>query len=234
MGKSSSLAIAAASPRKLGYRFPAEWEPHAATWLSWPHNTNTWPDGLEPVKRDYARMAVAIARDEPVHLNVNDDAMEEEARYWLNQAGGCDRIQFHCIRTNDAWCRDHGAIVLLRADPASCYPPRIAVDWEYNAWGGKYPPYDDDNAVPSAMARALDIPCVPGGMVLEGGSIETNGQGVLLTTERCLLDPNRNPQLNREHIEMRLGATSITSRDLWERREFWRRAKMTRHLPISN
>jgi agmatine deiminase len=195
----------------MTYRMPAEWEPHQATWLSWPHNTETWPVRLEPTQRAYARMVAALARSETVHINVNDAAMEAHARAVLAEAGAHGDIRFHHIPTNDAWCRDHGAIFTRGADV-----PRLrALNWGYNAWGGKYPPYDLDDAVPPQMARALGVPCVAGGMILEGGSIEVNGDGLLLTSEACLLNPNRNPHLSRAEIEQRLCAMLGVQRVLW-------------------
>ncbi len=188
------------------YRMPAEWEPHRATWLSWPHNPDTWPGKMEAILPVYARMVAALARSEPVHINVNDATMEATARRHLREAGARGNIRFHHIPTNDAWCRDHGAIFVHASDPATpTAPPTLAaINWEYNAWGGKYPPYDRDNQVATQMAQALGIATIEGGMVLEGGSIDVNGQGVLLTTESCLLNPNRNPHLSHDDIAQRL------------------------------
>jgi agmatine deiminase len=201
------------SPNLPGYRMPAEWEPHQATWLSWPHNEDTWYDGTLPqAQATFAQMVAVLARSEPVHINVNDAAMEEQARVLLRAAGAVGDISFHHFPTNDAWCRDHGAMVVH--GPAGG-PPLVALNWEYNAWGGKYPPYDDDNRMPPQMAAALGVPCVEGGMVLEGGAIEVNGAGLLLTTEACLLHPNRNPHLSRAEIEQRLCAMLGVEKVLW-------------------
>jgi agmatine deiminase len=194
---------------------PAEWEPHQATWLSWPHDAAMWPVPLERVQRAYARMVAALARSETVRLNVNDAAMEAHARAVLAEMGAAGDIRFHHIPTNDAWCRDHGAIFTTCADAPPGVPRLLALNWEYNAWGGKYPPYDLDNAVPPQMARALGVPCVAGGMILEGGSIDVNGAGLLLTSEACLLNPNRNPHLSRAEIEQRLCAMLGVARVLW-------------------
>ncbi len=188
------------APAALGYRMPAEWEPHQATWLSWPHKEASWPGKFPVILPVYARMVAALAQSETIHINVNDDAMEEQARRLLRAAGAEGDIRFHPIATNDAWCRDHGAIFVVRDGPA----PLAATDWGYNAWGEKYPPYDLDNQVPQHMAETLGVPRFDGGMILEGGSIDVNGAGLLLTTEACLLNPNRNPQLSREQIEQRL------------------------------
>ncbi|MCA9041999.1 MAG: agmatine deiminase family protein, partial [Planctomycetaceae bacterium] len=104
------------SPRELGYRMPAEWEPHAATWLSWPHNENSWPGKLELIQPVYAQLVAALAESEPVHINVNDLEMEQRARRHLQQAGATGEIEFHHFHTNDAWCRDHGAIFVVNED----------------------------------------------------------------------------------------------------------------------
>ena len=117
--------------------------------------------------------------------------------------------------TNDAWCRDHGAIILTHRDGRGAKAPRLAIDWDYNAWGNKYPPHDLDNLIPSRMADTLGIPCRKGGMILEGGSIDSNGGGVLLTTEGCLLNPNRNPDLSRDQIETRLLEMLGVEKVLW-------------------
>lgn len=196
------------TPKQLGYRMPAEWEPHQATWLSWPHNPETWPGKLPLILPVYARMVATLARSETVHINVNDAAMEEQARALLREAGAWGDIRFHHFPTNDAWCRDHGAMFVRRTtddrSEASDQAGIAAVDWDYNAWGGKYPPFDLDNQIAARMANALGVPRFVGGMVLEGGAIDVNGAGLLLTSEACLLNPNRNPQLSRAQIEQRL------------------------------
>lgn len=207
---------------------PAEWEPHAATWLSWPHNQETWPDNLPQVQHAYAHMVAALARSEPVHINVNDAAMETQARACLREVGAAGTIRFHHIPTNDAWCRDHGAIFVVSTAHENPHTTpdatdtshnaamtMAAINWGYNAWGGKYPPFDLDNQVPLHMAEALEIEVLDGGMILEGGSIDVNGEGLLLTTESCLLNPNRNPHLGREEIEQRLCALLGVQQILW-------------------
>lgn len=199
----------------LGYRMPAEWEPHEATWVSWPHNAESWPgEGcLERAEAVFAKAFAILSRSETVHVNVNDAAMESRAKRLLDEHGPLGDIRFHHFPTNDAWCRDHGAMFVVRDEPSDGLPPRIALDWQYNAWGGKYPPWDFDNEIPPRMAEHLGVPRVSNDMVLEGGSIDVNGAGLLLTTESCLLNPNRNPKLDRDEIERRLrdhlGVTTI-------------------------
>jgi agmatine deiminase len=179
---------------------PAEWAPHRATWLSWPHKEASWPGKIDRVWPIYAQAVAALARSETVHINVADAAMEAQARAFLAEAGATGDIRFHHFPTNDAWCRDHGAIFVLREEDRAL----AATDWGYNAWGDKYPPYDLDNQIPARMAEYLGVPRFEGGMILEGGSIDVNGAGLLLTSEACLLNPNRNPDLSKAQIEQRL------------------------------
>ncbi|MBA3963372.1 MAG: agmatine deiminase family protein [Chthoniobacterales bacterium] len=187
-------------PAQLGYRMPAEWESHAATWLSWPRREGiSFPDSYARVLPTLRTMVAALLESEAVEINVSNGAHEAEARAALEGLPN-ERLTFHEIPTNEPWCRDHGPIFLTRSEE-----PRLAiVDWDYNAWGGKYPPCDLDDVVPTRIAAELEVPVFYPRMILEGGSIEVNGAGALLTTEGCLLNPNRNPQLTREQIEQRL------------------------------
>jgi agmatine deiminase len=179
---------------------PAEWEPHAATWLSWPRREGiSFPGAFDRVLPTLRRMVETLLTSEPVCLNVGSAAHEAEARAVLDGLA-LDQLTFHRIPTNEPWCRDHGPIFLTRADD-----PRLAiVDWDYNAWGGKYPPCDLDEVVPTRVGEILKVPVFYPRMILEGGSIEVNGKGALLTSEACLLNPNRNPTLGRAEIEQRL------------------------------
>jgi agmatine deiminase len=191
---------------------PAEWEPHEATWLSWPHKLESWPGAFEEIPGIFVEMVRFLAESERIRINVADDAMAAEVRGLLKK-GGVDLtpISFHFNPTNDAWCRDHGPIYVVRDQHGR--RERAITDWKYNAWGGKYPPYDLDDAIPVRIAAEFNELRFDGGMVLEGGSIDVNGTGSLLTSEACLLNPNRNPDLNREQIEQRLrdylGVTNI-------------------------
>ncbi len=202
---------AASWPSARGYRMPAEWEPHEATWLSWPHNRDSWPGVFAGVEPAMAEFVGTLAECEPVWINVRDAAHERHVRALLAAAAPPERLRFYRVPTNDAWARDHGAIFVTRASAAA---PRLAVDFDYNAWGGKYPPFDLDRRVGRQMADALGVPRFEQpDFVLEGGSIEVNGQGALLTTEQCLLNPNRNPTFDRTGIERilrdALGVTEI-------------------------
>ncbi len=205
----SKMALLEQPPASLGYRMPAEWKPHAATWLSWPRREGiSFPGAFDRVLPTLRRMVEALLASEPVCINVGNGAHEAEARAAL-EGLPLDRLTFHHIPTNEPWCRDHGPIFLTREND-----PRLAiVDWDYNAWGGKYPPCDLDEVVPTRIGEILDVPVFYPRMILEGGSIEVNGAGTVLTSESCLLNPNRNPALGRAEIEQRLrdylGVTEI-------------------------
>ena len=188
------------TPAALGYRMPAEWEPHDATWLSWPRReTISFPDSFDRVMPVFRAMVAALIESEQVCINVSNGAHEAEAMEVLNGLEH-SRISFYRVPTNEPWCRDHGPIFLTRENE-----PRLAVvDWDYNAWGGKYPPCDLDDVVPTRIAQALGLSVFYPHMILEGGSIDVNGAGALLTSESCLLNKNRNPSLSGPEIETRL------------------------------
>jgi len=200
-------------PSARGYRLPAEWSPHEATWLSWPHNRDSWPGVFEGVEPAMAEFVGALASCEPVYINVKDADHEAHVRALLDRVAPPERLRFHRFPTNDAWARDHGAIFVTRSTAEA---PRLAVDFDYNAWGGKYPPYDLDRQIGRQMAEALGVPrFAQPGVVLEGGSIDVNGAGALLTTEQCLLNPNRNPGLGRDEIERLLKGAFGVEEILW-------------------
>jgi agmatine deiminase len=200
-------------PKALGYRLPAEWAPHEATWISWPHNRDSWPGvfaGVEPATVEFVR---ALASCEPVYINVLDAEHERHVRHLLAAAAPPERLRFFRFPTNDAWARDHGAIFVTRAGKNE---PRLAVDFDYNAWGGKYPPFDLDREIGRQMADALGVPrFAQPGVVLEGGSIEPNGAGALMTTEQCLLNPNRTPLLGIADIERLLRNALGVTQVIW-------------------
>ncbi|MEX2259323.1 MAG: agmatine deiminase family protein, partial [Woeseia sp.] len=202
MSKNSVTFREGESPATRGYSMPAEWERHQATWLSWPHKRDSWPGKFEPVEPVMARAVAALSESEVVRINVLDEAHETHVRGLLEGHARAGNIRFHRFPTNDAWCRDHGAIFV--SAPERDENPLLALNFGFNSWGGKYPPFDLDNAIPPQMAQALDVPCHAVGMILEGGSIDVNGAGALLTTEQCLLHPNRNPAMDRRGIEQAL------------------------------
>src|SRR5438132_3015388 len=195
------MAAPTQTPAELGYRMPAEWEPQAATWLSWPRREGiSFPDSFDRVLPALREMVAALVESEPVCINVINGAHEAEARAVLDALPQQECITYYEIPTNEPWCRDHGPIFLTRKTD-----PKLAiVDWDYNAWGNKYPPFDLDEVVPTRIAEILKLPVFYPRMILEGGSIDVNGSGALLTTESCLLKNNRNPNLSRDVIEQRL------------------------------
>jgi agmatine deiminase len=193
---------------------PAEWAPHRGTWLSWPHKEASWPGKFGSVPGVFAALVRTLADREEVHINVAGPGMEASVRSLLTDAGAdTGNVFFHANPTNDAWCRDHGPIFLERTGTGG--REQAIVDWGYNAWGGKYPPYDLDDVVPSRIAEELRLPVFHPGIVMEGGSIDVNGRGALLTTEACLLNPNRNPELDRAGIERYLRDYLGVSKILW-------------------
>lgn len=189
------------SPAKLGYRMPAEWAPHLGTWFSWPRPEGiSFPGKYETVPPVYAALIRELAAVEEVHINVWHGEMEAWVRGLLAEnATPLDNVHFHHFPAHEPWCRDHGPTFLVRE--VGGIHERAVVDWDYNAWGGKYPPYDLDDAVPRHVAKFRGLPLFSPGIVMEGGSIEVNGAGTVLTTEACLLNPNRNPHLNKTQIE---------------------------------
>jgi agmatine deiminase len=210
--------MTAQTPAALGYCMPAEWEPHTATWLSWPRREGiSFPDSFDRVLPALRAMVEALVESEQVCINVCNGAHEAAAREVLHGLP-MERISFYRVPTNEPWCRDHGPIFLTRDEGWSRLAPEprhtvrregasaplAVVDWDYNAWGNKYPPFDLDEVVPTRLAQVLNVPVFYPRMILEGGAIDVNGAGALLTTESCLLNPNRNPSLRREEIEQRL------------------------------
>jgi agmatine deiminase len=201
------------TPKSLGYSMPAEWAPHRATWLSWPHNSETWPTYLEKVREIWVQMISALAPHEQVCLLVNDSATKSEVHTRLVQArADLAHVTLLEIPTIDVWMRDYGPTFVTRAGRDN---PRAANDWIFNGWGGKYRSYESDERVAKEVTALLEMPVFNHPVVLEGGSIEVNGAGTCLTTEQCLLNPNRNPHLNRDDIENFLRETLGVSHVIW-------------------
>ena len=200
----SKLKILDKTPAALGYTFPPEWHPHAATWFSWPRPEGiSFPDKYHTIPENLARIIREIAPRERVEINVPNGNWEYIVRQQLTDHGcPTDNVYFHHIRTNESWCRDHGpAFVLKRTKNAA---RAAVVDWGFNAWGGKYPPYDDDDAVPMRIAEKLKLPIFYPLVVMEGGAVDFNGAGTVMTTTSCLLNKNRNPHLSKPQIEQYL------------------------------
>jgi agmatine deiminase len=182
------------------YRLPAEWVPHRATWLSYPHASDTWPGGIGNIMAPYNEFVRIVSTGEAVHIHVQDAVSSRQVGAALAAAGAVmANIVLHEVPTNDAWCRDHGPCFVFADGTAQ----KVIINWGFNSWGGKYP-FALDAMVPSRVAGLLGIPVVEPGLIMEGGSIEVNGAGSLLTTESCLLNPNRNPLCAREDIEVAL------------------------------
>lgn len=188
---------ARATPAQLGFSMPPEWQPHEATWISWPFDDELWEGWLEEVRQDMAGLVSTIARFEPVWLNVTGEESETDARRRLLAAGtDLSRVSFHRVPLNDAWLRDNGPLFVRDGDG------KVAMtDWIFNAWGEKYEPWDADDAAPAKVARTLGMKRFEVPVVMEGGALELNGKGVCLTTRSCLLSQHRNPEMTQDEYE---------------------------------
>jgi agmatine deiminase len=195
------------------YFMPPEWAKQKRVWLSWPQNEETWlPEFLSKCEKEYRVFAKELSEVVNTNILVLDAEHQQHVKLHLQEAGAnFSNIVFHQIPTNDAWMRDHGPDFVWNVKN-KC---KNLLDWQYNSWGGKYPPFDDDNDVPFTIAENLNIPSISLDMVLEGGSFEVNGLGDLLTTKSCLLNENRNPELSQEDIEENLKHYFGVSNILW-------------------
>ena len=202
-------------PADLGFRMPAEWEPHSATWLTWPHNPETWPgQDLAEIENVYIRMIQALLPGETIHLLVNRKADSQLIKKLLKKHSiSYENLMIHAIPTNDTWIRDYGPNFLIR-DPSTGKREVSANLWKFDSWGGKYQ-WDLDDRAGSAIMDGLGGTGFEPGIVLEGGAIEVNGRGLCLTTEQCLLNPNRNGGLDRETMESYLKRYLGVSHILW-------------------
>jgi agmatine deiminase len=189
------------TPAQHGFTFPAEWTRHAATWIGWPRPEGiSFPGRYQECIDNVVEVIRVITEFEPVHLNVPNIDYEEIVRARLAyRRVPTRRVRFHHIRTNECWTRDHGPAFVVRKRRGRT--EAAIVDWGYNAWGGKYPPYDADDAVPTRVADALKLPAFYPGIVMEGGAVDFNGAGTVLTTTSCLLNKNRNPHLGKSEVE---------------------------------
>jgi agmatine deiminase len=209
----NSPAVDNETPRSQGYAMPAEWEPHRATWLSWPHNRETWPTQLAAVQAMWVQMIRELALHEQVKVLVNDSRAENEVAARLRAAGAAlQNVSFPHITTVDVWMRDYGPTFVTRNakdQPLACN------DWVFNGWGGKYKTYEQDDGVAKEMAARLNVPVFAHAVVLEGGSIDVNGAGICLTTTQCLLNQNRNSHMSQEEIERFLEETLGVNQIIW-------------------
>jgi len=189
------------TPHQRGFRMPAEWEPHEATWIAWPHNRSDWPGRFTPIPWVYGEIVRNLSQVEKVRILVGAQAEEAQARRVLGKVGAAmDAVEFYTCPTNRVWTRDYGPIFVKNGRGEMA-----ATGWRFNAWA-KYDDWQKDAMVPAFVAKRLKLPLFASGMVLEGGSIDVNGAGRLLTTEECLLSDvqARNPEMSRREIEAAL------------------------------
>lgn len=199
------------TPRSRGFRMPAEWEPHEATWIAWPHNREDWPGRFAPIPWVYAEIVKRLSAVERVRILVQSTEAEQRARKMLAKVGAnLAAVEFFPFPTNRVWTRDYAPIFVKNGDE------RGIVNWKFNAWA-KYPDYELDNAIPLQIAERLRMESWSPQVVMEGGAIDVNGQGLLMATEECLLSPvqARNPHLTREETERALSEYLGVDRVLW-------------------
>jgi agmatine deiminase len=196
------------TPAADGYRMPAEWEPHSGCWMAWPERTDNWRLGAKPAQAAYVEIATAIAASEPVTMGVSD-GQYEHARSALPEG-----VRVVELATDDAWLRDTGPTFLVDGRGG-----RRGVDWRFNAWGGLdgglYFPWDRDTRVAAKVLEVEGAGRYRAPIVLEGGAIHVDGEGTVLVTEQCLLNPNRNPELSRAQIEAALNDHLGTEKVIW-------------------
>lgn len=186
------------TPKQDGFYFPAEWTKHESTWLSYPHNENSWPGKIDAIFPYYNRFIKELSFVEKVNINVLDNVMLDRVEQQLKENGtNMQNIHFHLFPTNDAWIRDHGPAFVVKKNE------KAIVNWHYNAWGNKYP-YEKDDLIPEKIASYLNLKRYDADIIMEGGSVDFNGRKDVLTTESCLLNKNRNPKFTKRQIEERL------------------------------
>jgi agmatine deiminase len=206
--------ILSALPRQLGLHMPAEWVRHTATWMSWPFDVDDemWFGYLAEVRAEYAALVRTIAKYEPVNLLLRDEEAETSAKAALGSIAG---VSFHRVPLDDVWMRDNGPIFVRRPQTATDGQSNFAyVNWRFNAWGGKYD-FERDNLVPELLAPVLKMPRFEPGIVMEGGSLEVDGEGLCITTKQCLLTPTRNPDLSPADLERYLHDYLGIQRVIW-------------------
>ena len=201
---------ALSTPKELGYRFPADWEPQAAVWFAWPTRDDLWAGVLPRVREQLAALYVLAARFQPVGVLCPESA-QADLQALMAQAGDASGVTLYNYQTDDVWCRDYGPLFLLNEDGTEL----CITDWTYNAWGNKYPLQQRDNNAPAWIADQVGVRRFVFDTVLEGGAIESNGAGQLLTTELVLLNLNRNGEMRKQQIEARLAAGLGINEVLW-------------------
>ncbi|HBV87435.1 agmatine deiminase family protein [Desulfosporosinus sp.] len=194
------------NPKQLNYKMPPEWTKHTRTFISWPVKASMcYPENYEEVCQGYTEIIKAIAEFEPITVVANSEDFKKLSCLFQNE-----RIEILEIEHNDAWLRDNGPTFLIRDDG-----DRAGVNWRFNAWGGKYAPWDLDDQVASEILKHVKLKGFDAPLVMEGGSFHVDGEGTLLTTEECLLNPNRNPNMSREQIEAVLGDFLDIQKVVW-------------------
>jgi agmatine deiminase len=195
-------------------RWPAEWEPQEAIWFTWPQNAETWTPVWESAKATYRKMIATALEYQNVVVLAAESGVKESLEKEIASLDKTHRLMVLPIPTNDSWIRDYGALAVEVREPSGLLS-KAFMDFRFNSWGGKYPPWNADDAVGQAMATHRSLPYLRQELILEGGSIDANGQGLLLTTRQCLLNPNRNPHLNQAGIEKILGENLGVEEILW-------------------
>ncbi len=219
----------------LDYYMPPEWAPHEATWITWPKDPITWPDRVEAARECYLQMMAALSPHEKVNLLVDDEEtkqdvlkrLEKHISHGQTRGSATTNIYIHIIPTVDSWIRDYGPIFVKSSPSPQPSPSKgegvrrtgegdiVMLDWIFNAWGNKYESLKKDDDIPQKISPLLDIPVLQPGIVLEGGSIDVNGKGSLLTTKQCLLNKNRNSHLSQKEIEGYLAKYLGVKNILW-------------------
>ena len=199
------------TPSSLGYRMPAEWETHAGTWLAWPHNPETWPkQDMQQVETEFMGIIRPLAKNESVHILVNDEDMGNAVESTLNVNNvEMKNIFLHDIPTNDSWIRDYGPNFIIQSDGKVA-----ANDWDFDSWGRKYK-WELDDLAGTVIAEESGLHHFKPEIVLEGGAIEVNGAGTCVTTESCILNPNRNNGISRDAMETVLKDYLGISKVIW-------------------
>ncbi len=199
------------SCREQGYRMPAEWTLHDAIWLAWPYDPLTFPDRVDRVEKIYVQIIKEIHTGEEVNLFVRNEETKQKATEMFKGAGiDLNRVHFYIFDYADVWFRDYGPVFVKNQRHQLAM-----LHWNFNSWGEKYETLLKDKQIPEIINNKMNIPCFKPGIVLEGGSIDVNGEGTLLTTEQCLLNANRNPHLNKEQIEHYLSEYLGVSHFIW-------------------
>jgi agmatine deiminase len=200
------------NPHSLGYHFPAEWKKHEATWLTYPYLDDSFPGKLDEVYPYYLDFIKQISLGEKVRINVPDEVNKQKLINQLMETEvDLNQVEFFLHPSNDVWCRDHGPAFVVNLNAKN---KKAIVNWEFNAWGGKYPA-ELDNQIPEKIAKHFGYPVFHPGIVMEGGSVEFNGIGTLLTTTACLLNKNRNHHLSQQQIEQCLADYYGVEQILW-------------------